>query len=761
MKITIIGLGKQGKKYFASMTRESTQAMADLGIVLDSVCDGDPRALSHIQQKYPKIPTYLTVDDLLARQKPDVAIVCLPTQLHFDVSKKLIDLGIHILKEKPYAIDLMQALQLDELLQKTQTKMMVATQRKFSDVYLLAKKHLSRLGKIYLVQGIYTFNLQELDNQWRSDGVNGGGALIDMGYHMIDVLLWYFGMPKTVTMRTTTQGRKDQKYDAEDTATVSFSYDSPPIIGGIFVSRTYTKKQEMWLIKGQEGHLSIKENSIYVYDTHGREIERLTAPDDNFDILRKQIEYFCSNLTGNSPSLINEHREHIQHIKLISAMYQSAQTQETVHLTQQALPNAAHFSWPIITSETTRAVLEQLSKTISIYNRSGIIEQFEDRFKKYHNRAYGLLSNSGTSAIFSMFEGLGLQKGDEVLVPSYTFFATVTPMLYLRATPVFCDCDENGNFEPSEIIKKATSRTRAVIVTHMWGVPCNMALITKYCEERHLQLLEDCSHAHGARYDGQLVGTFGVAAAWSLQGEKLVSGGEGGIMLTEDPEVYRRAVLQGHYNKRAMQEIPESHPMRSFALTGLGQKFRSHPLAVAIANQQFAHLDDWLKWRRFYAKRMIAAFSKIPFLKMPSISYVQQPSWYAFVMNFDSEAAQFTRRTFVDALHSAGLQEVSIPTGMQPVHNLPIFTNTEKALPGLYKQGIFSKTALQTLPSFPNSDYFFNTAIKLPVWSRQQDLEMVDQYIAGVLSVAHKMMVDSAQYSPTNERVQNIVRAKL
>lgn len=243
------------------------------------------------------------------------------------------------------------------------------------------------------------------------------------------------------------------------------------------------------------------------------------------------------------------------------------------------------FNWPRITNDTEKVVIEQLYKTISIYDNSGIFGEFEKKFADYHNKKYALLSNSGTSAIFSMFEAIDLRNDDEVLCPVYTFHATVSPMMYFGAKPIFCDSDNEGNISFDSVKNKYTENTKAIIVTHMWGVPIkDIQKIADFCKEKHIYLLEDCSHAHGAEIYGKKVGTFGDIAAWSLQGQKTVTGGEGGIILTDDKNLFNRALLQGHYNKRPKSEIDKSDDLYKYYLTGMGLKLRAHPLAIAIAN---------------------------------------------------------------------------------------------------------------------------------------------------------------------------------
>lgn len=390
-----------------------------------------------------------------------------------------------------------------------------------------------------------------------------------------------------------------------------------------------------------------------------------------------------------------------------------------------------HFVWPRITKSVEEAVIKQLHATVSIYDRSGVIKEFEDGFANYHGRQYALLSNSGTNAIYSMYEGLGLGPGDEVICPVYTFFATVSPLMHTGATPVFCDCGPDGNINPAETKRLVTPRTRVVVVTHMWGLPCDMEAIVSICRKHNLRLLEDCSHAHGARVSGKFVGTFGDAAVWSLQAQKTITGGEGGIMLTDDKEVYYRALLQGHYNKRCKQEIPADHPLSVFSTTGFGLKFRAHPLALAMAQEQFSHLKKWLEQRQCYAEKMTAAFSQYPFLRTPQ-TFDKQHGWYAYVMQFDASSSNgVSIDLFTNAAFAEGLVELDRPRSTRTLHRLPLFTEPEKALPRLY-----SRPAEHRQQSFPVAERFYENALKLPVWSFPDEEQMVDLYIDGIVKVA-------------------------
>ncbi|MFN8343458.1 MAG: DegT/DnrJ/EryC1/StrS family aminotransferase [Spirosomataceae bacterium] len=392
-----------------------------------------------------------------------------------------------------------------------------------------------------------------------------------------------------------------------------------------------------------------------------------------------------------------------------------------------------HYRWPIISEETSKAVNKQLYTSISIYDKSGIIKEFENKFKDYHNKKYGLLCNSGTSALYTMYKSIGLMPDDEIICPIYTFFATVTPVLFTGAKPVFCDCLDNGNIDPQKIEEKITNKTKAIVVTHMWGIPCQMSEIVFIAKKYNLKVLEDCSHAHGATYKGQLVGTFGDAAIWSLQGQKIVSGGEGGIILTDDIDIYVKSQLIGHYNERCTQEIPEDHPLFKYSITGFGQKFRIHPIAVAIANQQFNNLSEWLEQKRSYAQKFIAKFKDNPILE-PLTFNDSNPSWYAFILKVKKNIVNSINiDTLYDAFQEEGLYEIDRPFSTAPLNFFFLFKEPYHAFPEFYKvEDNFIKDE-----EYNVSFNFFSTIFKIPVWAEASDKDIVDLYIKGINKVCN------------------------
>ena len=391
----------------------------------------------------------------------------------------------------------------------------------------------------------------------------------------------------------------------------------------------------------------------------------------------------------------------------------------------------ARFIWPPMTKKIERQVINQLYESISIYDRSGIFEKFENEFAEYHGRKYALLCNSGTTAIHSMFIAAGFKEGDEVICPAYTFFATVTPLLFTGAKPALCDCDENGNIDPREIEKKITPRTKGVVITHMWGMPCQMDKITALCKKNKLLLLEDCSHAHGARYKGKVAGSFGDMAAWSLQGPKNISGGEGGIFVTDNKEFYYKALLLGHYNKRCKQEISKKHPWHKYAVTGMGLKYRAHPLAIAIAYEIFKNMDRYLQTKDFFARKIIKELNGIKGLSVPKLNSDIQPSWYGLIFQYKREELdRLPIDVFFRALQAEGLAEMDRPGSTCPLNLLPLFQSPQELFPIYKKFPLFYKKG-----DFPAAERFYKNALKMPVWAFKEDKMVVDAYVRGIKKV--------------------------
>jgi len=318
---------------------------------------------------------------------------------------------------------------------------------------------------------------------------------------------------------------------------------------------------------------------------------------------------------------------------------------------------------------------------------------------------------------------------DEIICPSYTFFATNTAILFTGATPVLVDCDEYGNIDYLEIEKKINARTKAIVVTHMWGYPCRMDKLREIADKYNIFLLEDCSHAHGGSLHGKKMGEWGDVAIFSLQGQKIITGGEGGVLITNNKRIFDKALLLGHYNKRCKQEL-DKNGLYKYATTGKGMKLRAHPLAIRLAYEQFKNLDKMNSIKNKYALKIMSSLEGVKGLEILTPLEGAINSWYALIIKYHPELmCGVSREVFVNALHAEGAIEVDIPNSTCPVNYLDLFQYPDLLYPN-YKGKIH-----YTKDDFPNATRFYDNIIKLPVWYTESDEYIVEKYIKAIKKV--------------------------
>ncbi|WP_419871397.1 DegT/DnrJ/EryC1/StrS family aminotransferase [Candidatus Pristimantibacillus sp. PTI5] len=334
-----------------------------------------------------------------------------------------------------------------------------------------------------------------------------------------------------------------------------------------------------------------------------------------------------------------------------------------------------HGRWPIYPLKVKESIKEYLSQEgeLSISDRTGIVEELEERFIDYYGLPYALLTNSGSNALHAAFVSIGLDPGDEVIAPSYAFHACITSVIHRQAVPVLCDSEyDSVNIDPDAIEDQITSRTRAIVVVHNWGHPVNLERIRSIANKHGLYLIEDCSHAHGSEYNGQKVGTFGDISCFSLQANKLICAGEGGLLLTRNRELYERSCLVGHYRGRSYTTI-ETEFYKQFAETGYGLKYRIHPLAAVIAKEFLSGLDEEVERRNNLVKMLNRALEEFPGFSPPKVKdYATKHSYYGYKPTIDSTQLDGIRaESIIQALRAEGV-EIHKPT-FKAIHQLELY----------------------------------------------------------------------------------------
>lgn len=390
-----------------------------------------------------------------------------------------------------------------------------------------------------------------------------------------------------------------------------------------------------------------------------------------------------------------------------------------------------HFMWPPIGEADRQAVARQLDAAVSIPDRSGVVADLEDALASCLGVRHTVTTCTGTAALHSMYAAAGIGPGDEVIVPALTFHATATPLFHLGAHPVLADVDDRGQLDLADATRRITARTKAVVAVHLWGLPEDTDALVSFAGEHELMLLEDGSHAHGATWNGRRTGTFGTASAFSLNGPKPLSGGEGGFVATDDTELYYRVLLHGQYNKRCRREIPADHPLARFAVTGMGLKLRIHPLAAALALAQLGRLEARLEGRRTVAARMCAALDGVPGIRPPHVPAAARPSWYALPLRYESaELGGLPVGRFLEALHAEGATEADQPGSTCPLQTHPLFRAPGALLPG------YADSQGPPVDGFPAADHVHATTLKLPVWHHENDVRLADAYTTALAKVA-------------------------
>jgi len=251
------------------------------------------------------------------------------------------------------------------------------------------------------------------------------------------------------------------------------------------------------------------------------------------------------------------------------------------------------------------------------YTQGDLVEEFEKKFAEWNGSRYSVMVNSGSSANLLMIsmlkEKFGLKQGDEVLVPSVTWPTTVYPIIQNNLIPVFCDVDESFNISLESIKKMKTNKTRAIFVVHLLGQPAKIQEIKRFCEDNNLILIEDCCESLGAKCNGIKVGNFGVMASFSFYFGHHMTTIEGGIILTNDSEVWdilRSMRSHGWVRNSLRSQKYSLFEDTDFLFDMLGYNLRSTDVNASIGLVQLKKLDEIIKKRvenhRYFLNKILA-----------------------------------------------------------------------------------------------------------------------------------------------------------
>ncbi|MDI6718756.1 MAG: DegT/DnrJ/EryC1/StrS family aminotransferase [Methanomicrobiales archaeon] len=315
---------------------------------------------------------------------------------------------------------------------------------------------------------------------------------------------------------------------------------------------------------------------------------------------------------------------------------------------------------PALGQEEAEGVLQVLQSGMLVQGK--LVAEFEQRFADYCGTRGAVATNSGTAALHAALHAAGIGPGDEVLVPSFTFFATASSVSMCGATPVFVDVDRSTfNIDPASLAEHVTPRTKAVVGVHLFGQPFDLAAVQEICEDRALLLVEDAAQAHGATYGGRKVGSFGIAGCFSFYATKNMITGEGGMVTADDPAFLERVRLFINHGQS-----------QKYLHTTLGYNLRMTDLEAAIGLVQLQKLEGFNERRRhnadYYDRHIRTRGLSLPFC-MPGVRHV----YHQYVVRVE-ESCPLARDALSQYLNGRGVGNAvhyPIPLHMQPLYRSP------------------------------------------------------------------------------------------
>ena len=240
--------------------------------------------------------------------------------------------------------------------------------------------------------------------------------------------------------------------------------------------------------------------------------------------------------------------------------------------------------------------------------------RFEESFAKYMGARFALGVTSGTAALDCAVAGLGIGPGDEVIVPAYTWWSDYTCVVHAGALPVFAEIDNTLNLDPNDFERKITARTKAVIAVHLLGGPCDMNPIMEMARKRGIAVLEDCAQCVGGSHRGRKLGSIGDVGIYSFQVNKMITSGEGGAVVTNDPVIYERAAR--FHDMGTIRGVFTDRTGASRLETFAGENFRMNEFTGAVLGAQLSKLDSMVAQLHHNAEAIYDGVKNLPGIRL-------------------------------------------------------------------------------------------------------------------------------------------------
>ncbi|TBR10382.1 MAG: DegT/DnrJ/EryC1/StrS aminotransferase family protein [Rugosibacter sp.] len=345
--------------------------------------------------------------------------------------------------------------------------------------------------------------------------------------------------------------------------------------------------------------------------------------------------------------------------------------------------------WPYYAPDEIEAVTSVLASGKVNYWTGEEGRRFEQEYATHVGVRYALALMNGTVALELALRALGIGPGDDVITTSRTFIASASAIVACGAKPVLADVDRVSQNLTAETVKAVlTNRTKAIIVVHLAGWPCEMDSIMTLAREHGLKVIEDCAQAHGATYNGRPVGSFGNVAAFSFCQDKIITtGGEGGMLVTDDQALWEKAWAYKDHGKSHAAVYRRSHPPGFRWLhESFGTNWRMTEMQATIGRRQLTKLSQWVKLRQHNAALLEQGFASVPGLRLtlspPHIGH----AYYRYYVFLDQEQlhSEWNQLRIIDSINAEGItcfsgscseiyrEKAFTDTGLGPAQPLPV-----------------------------------------------------------------------------------------
>ncbi len=343
-----------------------------------------------------------------------------------------------------------------------------------------------------------------------------------------------------------------------------------------------------------------------------------------------------------------------------------------------------HVRWPVLTPADRAAVMGVLDRGVLSGPFAPEVRGLEREFADYIGARFALATNSGTAALHVAMAAAGIGPGDEVITPAFSFVATAMSVLHHNAIPTFVDIEpETFGIDPDKLEAAITPRTKAIVPVHLHGNPCRIEAIAAIAQKHNLLLIEDAAQAHGSAIAGRRVGTFGALGCFSLQSSKNLACGEGGVMVTNDEELYRRACRTRMFGEDITPADESSYRIdraldgnRAYDSQTMGWMYRTNEMSSALARSQLRRLEEFNAQARRNAAVLSAALGKLPGVTPPAVPGDRVPVWHKYRVRLDATRVGVeapparVRDAVVKALKAEGVDAVLWQTAPVPAQTL-------------------------------------------------------------------------------------------